>query len=266
MNISDHLSIGWHLMRREAYVAFGSLKTDAIDITVMTLSALFTFGYFMPGMGMPTTLCLPTYLGAVVVMALFFGFIRGGNMSIDLGSAKTTHFYTALPASLWVSLGVPVLSSMLRIMLFTVPSGVFGVWWLGHKSVLVLSWWRLGVMVTLGHLFLALLFMIALYQLTTDQYYGDLWPRLLGPMFSFGCLFFTWQGIARVAPQVAKLLLLNPMVHIIEGVRGAVFDPSLSLPFAMTSLVLTGLSAVFIVWYARAASRRLELVIQKRST
>lgn len=266
MNISDHLSIGWHLVRREAYVAVRSLKTDAIDVSVMILSAVFTFGYFMPGMGMPSALCVPTYLGAVVVMALFFGYTRGGVMSIDLNAAKTMHFYTSLPVSLWVSLGVPLIGSMLRIMLLTIPAGALGVWWLSDQSVLVFSWWRLLLMVVLGHLFLALLFMIALFRLTTDQYYGDLWPRLLGPMFSFGCLFFTWQAIARVSSSVAQLLLLNPMVHLIEGIRGAVFEPAHSLPFAMTSVVLAGLSALLVAWYAYAATRRLELVVQKGSS
>lgn len=264
MNISDHLSIGWHLLRREAYAAVRSFKTDLIDVIVMSLSAMFAFGYFMPGMGMPKHLSLPAYLGAVVVMALFFGFIRGGNMSIDISSAQTMHYYTSLPVSLWVSLGVPVIGSVLRTMLFTLPSGAFGIWWLQHNSQLALCWWKVGLMAVVGHLFLTFIFMIALFSLTTEQYYGDLWPRVLGPMFSFGCLFFTWRRIADAAPGVARLLLLNPMVHFIEGVRSGVLDPGSSLPLGITAPTLIGVCIALGTWYAYAARRRLALVVQRR--
>ena len=63
-------------------------------------------------------------------------------------------------------------------------------------------------------------------RFTPNVYLDNMWPRVLGPMFTLGCLLFTWNRIHSFSPKVSYLFLLSPVTYCVEELRHAVFLPT----------------------------------------
>ncbi len=89
----------------------------------------------------------------------------------------------------------------------------------------------------------------------SPQQIGLMFSVILAPMLFFGCAYYPWQGLSAV-PALKWAVLVNPMVYVSEGMRGAVTPslPHMPLPGVLAALVL--LSAGFWLAGARTFDRR----------
>lgn len=263
MNISSQLSIGWQLLRREVIALSSSWKNDLLDSFIMSGVAVATFGFFMPAMGMPLHLRLPLVIGSLIVSIMFFGYTTGVVLSVDLSNSNLWGYHLALPTSIWVIVGVQVLAFMIRILLFVIPAGVASIFALYEPGAMHIAWGGLLMMVVLSSAFFSLLFFWAVMHFRSDSYFNDLWPRLLAPMYSFGCLFFTWKGFATHRPYLAKILLCNPITYCIEGLRTALCGGNEYLPLTLCVPVLAGLCVGGVIACHRVVIKRLNPVLPR---
>jgi ABC-2 type transport system permease protein len=78
---------------------------------------------------------------------------------------------------------------------------------------------------------------------------------IVAPMIFFGCAYYPWKALD-AAPVVQVLVLINPLVYVSEGMRGALTP---SLPH-MSPLVVAGalvvLCGLFLALGLRAFDRR----------
>ena len=88
MDISDHLSIGWHLFCREMLVIASAARSGLIDACLMSIVSVLTFGYFLPEMGMPCEYSVPLFIGSLLILVLFFGYHTGASLATDLVSKR----------------------------------------------------------------------------------------------------------------------------------------------------------------------------------
>ncbi len=89
----------------------------------------------------------------------------------------------------------------------------------------------------------------------SPQQIGLMFSVILAPMLFFGCAYYPWQGLSAV-PALKWAVLVNPMVYVSEGMRGAVTPslPHMPLPGVLAALVL--LTAGFWLAGARTFDRR----------
>jgi ABC-2 type transport system permease protein len=82
------------------------------------------------------------------------------------------------------------------------------------------------------------------------QQIGLMFSIIVAPMLMFGCAYYPWRGLDRV-PVIKYLVLVNPLVYLAEGMRGAITPevPHMSLVASMSALVVT--AGVFWFWGRR---------------
>jgi len=71
------------------------------------------------------------------------------------------------------------------------------------------------------------------------QQIGLMFGVILAPMIFFGCAYYPWQGLSTV-PILKYAVLVNPLVYVAEGMRGALTPaaPHMPLPVVVTALVI----------------------------
>ncbi len=74
---------------------------------------------------------------------------------------------------------------------------------------------------------------------------GLLFSLVLAPMIMFGCAYYPWSALASF-PIVQKLVLLNPLVHASEGLRGVLTPHVEHMPVWVVMLVLALMDALIV--------------------
>src|SRR6201999_3011969 len=60
---------------------------------------------------------------------------------------------------------------------------------------------------------------------------------IVAPMLFFGCAYYPWRGLD-VVPVMKYLVLVNPMVYVAEGMRGALTPAVPHMPLAIVVVPL----------------------------
>jgi ABC-2 type transport system permease protein len=71
------------------------------------------------------------------------------------------------------------------------------------------------------------------------QQIGLMFSVIVAPMLFFGCAYYPWRGLD-VVPVMKYLVLVNPMVYVAEGMRGALTPsvPHMPLPLVVGALLV----------------------------
>jgi len=89
----------------------------------------------------------------------------------------------------------------------------------------------------------------------SPQQIGLVFSAIIAPMMFFGCVYYPWKGLDSL-PALKYLVLVNPMVYVAEGLRGALTPnlPHMSLTAVLIALVL--LTTSFSALGLRSFERR----------
>jgi ABC-2 type transport system permease protein len=71
------------------------------------------------------------------------------------------------------------------------------------------------------------------------QQIGLMFSAIIAPMIFFGCAYYPWRGLDAV-PVMKYVVLINPLVYVAEGMRGALTPevPHMPLPISMGALLV----------------------------
>ena len=79
------------------------------------------------------------------------------------------------------------------------------------------------------------------------QQIGLMFSIIVAPMLMFGCAYYPWRGLDRV-PVIKYPVLVNPLVYVAEGMRGAITPEVPHMPILAAAGALVVLAGGF--WYA----------------
>lgn len=87
------------------------------------------------------------------------------------------------------------------------------------------------------------------------QQIGLMFSAIIAPMLFFGCAYYPWRGLD-VLPVLKYAVLINPLVYVAEGMRGALTPdvPHMPLPASMGALV--AIAALFWMVGLRSFRKR----------
>jgi ABC-2 type transport system permease protein len=73
----------------------------------------------------------------------------------------------------------------------------------------------------------------------SPQQIGLMFSVVVAPMIFFGCAYYPWSGLSKV-PVVKYAVLINPLVYVAEGMRGALTPsvPHMNLGVVTVALVI----------------------------
>ena len=82
-----------------------------------------------------------------------------------------------------------------------------------------------------------------------------MFSSIIGPMIFFGCMYYPWKGLDSV-PVLKYAVLVNPLVYVAEGMRGAITPSLPHMPVPVVIGALVAITAAFWLLGMRTFRRR----------
>lgn len=224
-------------------------------MVIVFATNVIIFGYFMGGQGLSES------FGPFLLIAAIgsFGLIEVvGKVALflsDLEGEKAISQILIMPIkSHWVFLYMGIFwalsSAFLAILLF--PMGKLLLW--SRFDLSAISYLRLIPIFLSGSVFFGVFALWLSSMISSLSSLNTLWLRYVVPLWMFGTYFFSWRGAYEVNPLFGVILLLNPIVYVIEGMRAAALGNAGYIPYWISLLALW----VFIFLCATHAIKRLK--------
>jgi ABC-2 type transport system permease protein len=229
------------LLRRDVRVARSELPFFLVRTTMQPLLFIIVFGYLMPKMGLLKGSYGTTLLPGILAVSLATSAIQSVALPMvqDFGWTKEIEDRLLAPIPTWMVAAEKILAGVLQgviAALFVLPIGrlimgpianltfahggeVLAITILGATAFSALGMW-LGTGIA-------------------PQQIGLMFSVIIAPMLFFGCAYYPWRGLDAV-PVIKYLVLVNPLVYVAEGMRGALTPevPHMPIPVAVGALVL----------------------------
>ena len=249
------------MLHRDVKILQTGLLDRIINYALFMFFQSIVFGYLTPLMGMPKEMITPIFLGSIIFAMIGVCFSRSLVIINDITFGKHINFERALPMHRGWLLARYMLTLMIEFFVLSAPLLPFGKLYLG--SLLDFSHMRLLPLlgIYLCHLLFFSSFFLALVLLFDFHWYLDnVWPRILAPIELLGCVFYSWYGLYAVFPFAAKIMLFNPIVYLVEGLRATILAPAGFLPawFCALGLLMWTVASLFFAYIG--LTRRLDPV------
>lgn len=245
------------LLRRDLHVTRRELPYFLVRTTLQPLLFIVVFGYLLPRMGfvgrgygaalLPGVIAVSLTLSSVQSVALpmvqDFGFTREiEDRLLAPAPTRLIAFEKIFMGVLQGLIAAAVVLPMARLIMGPIDALT------GAHAVPVLLVTILGAAAFSN---LGLLMGTAI----NPQQIGLMFSVVVAPMIFFGCAYYPWQGLQAV-PAMKYAVLVNPLVYVAEGMRGALTPalPHMSLPAVVGALVM--LTALFWTLGIRSFERR----------
>lgn len=258
---NNNFSIFCALIKRDIKVFSSELIDTIIDGIVLIFTEVLLFGHFLPLMGMPAADIAAMYVGSVVFVLFFLG----ENLSIrhvfDLKHERFIDYHLLLPISRPWLFAHYIISFIIEAFLISSFLLLFGLMLLGNKFAIVeLHWIGLAIIYFLSLIFFGIFFLLLSFISGFEWFMDNVWPRILSPLYAFGCTVFTWNKVNELSPWLGKLCLLNPLTYVSEGLRAALIGGSefISLKICITMTIF--FIALFSCYLAYSIYKQLDPV------
>jgi ABC-2 type transport system permease protein len=235
------VSVFLALLRRDVRVARKELFFFLVRTTMQPLLFLIVFGYLLPKMSFLGKGYQTTLLPGILAVSLSLSAIQSVALPMvqDFGWTKEIEDRLLAPVPTQLIAAEKIVSGMIqgviaacvvlpiaRIVMGPIPAltlshagEVLLVMLLGSAAFSSLGMW-LGTAIA-------------------PQQIGLMFSVIIAPMIFFGCAYYPWRGLD-VVPVLKYIVLVNPMVYVSEGMRGALTPgvPHMSLGVVGVALII----------------------------
>ncbi len=234
------------LLRRDVRVARKELVFFLLRTTMQPLLFLIVFGFLLPKMNylgkgyqtalLPGILAVSLSLSAIQSVAL--------PMVQDFGWTKEIEDRLLAPVPTYLIAAEKIVSGVIQGLIaaaFVLPiarlvMGPIPALTLAHAGQVL-------IVATLGSLAFSSLGKW-LGTAIAPQQIGLMFSVIIAPMLFFGCAYYPWRGLD-VVPVMKYIVLVNPMVYVAEGMRGALTPAVPHMPLPVVGGALIVVVAVF---------------------
>lgn len=255
----NQLKIFFSILAHDARVYQRHIISRLIDACVWASAALYVAQYVMPKFGIDQSFASFLMIGNIAVWGMFE---IGTNMAIILGDLQgpnSLSYYLTLPIpSSWIFIRIALMDTYRSIIptLPLIPLGKLILW--NNFSLSSIHYPKLIFAWLLSHLCFGF-FGLFFSSITPNfDYITTIRQRFLFPLWFLGCYQFTWHMLHDASQSLAYLNLLNPVMYIMEGMRGAT-DLSLpKLPYFICMLMIILFTLIFAYFGITNFRKRLD--------
>ena len=245
------------LLRRDMRVARKELHFFLLRTTMQPLLFLIVFGYLLPRMGFVRGGYQSALLPGILAVSLCTSAIQSVALPMvqDFGWTREIEDRLLAPVPTWVVAAEKIVSGVLQgviAALFVLPIARLIMGPIAHLTFTNLG--GVAVVTVLGATAFSALGMWLGTGIAPQQI-GLMFSVIIAPMLFFGCAYYPWRGLDAV-PAMKWLVLLNPLVYVAEGMRGALTPevPHMPLPVSIGALLVV--AAIFWTMGLRSFRKR----------
>jgi ABC-2 type transport system permease protein len=250
-------SVFFALLRRDMRVARRELPFFLLRTTLQPLMFVIVFGYLLPRMGFMGRGYTTALLPGVLAISLTFSSIQSVALPMvqDFGWTKEIEDRLLAPVPILLVAAEKIVSGVLqgivsalfvlpvaRLIMGPIPNLTFA----HFGSVLLITILGAAAFSSLG------LFLGTAIQ---PQQIGLMFGVILAPMIFFGCAYYPWQGLSTV-PILKYAVLINPLVYVAEGMRGALTPAAPHMALGIVVVALIAVTALFWMLGMRSFLKR----------
>jgi len=229
------------LLRRDLRVARKEIAFFLVRTTMQPLLFLIVFGYLLPKMNFVGSGYQTALLPGILAVSLSFAAIQSVALPMvqDFGWTKEIEDRLLAPVPTRLVAAEKIVAGMIQGIIaaaFVLPIARIVMGPLPDLTLAHIG--ELFVVVVLGSAAFSALGMW-LGTAIAPQQIGLMFSVIIAPMLFFGCAYYPWRGLD-VLPVMKYLVLVNPMVYVAEGMRGALTPavPHMPLPLVAIALVV----------------------------
>ncbi len=229
------------LLRRDVRVARKELIFFLVRTTMQPLLFLVVFGYLLPKMSFLGKDYQTTLLPGILAVSLSVSAIQSVALPMvqDFGWTKEIEDRLLAPVPMGLIAGEKIVAGMIQGVIAACVVLPIARLVMGPIPALTLS--HAGVVVLIMLLGAAAFSSLGMWLGTAiaPQQIGLMFSVIIAPMLFFGCAYYPWRGLD-VVPVMKYIVLVNPMVYVAEGMRGALTPsvPHMPLVVVVTALVV----------------------------
>ena len=153
-------------------------------------------------------------------------------LTTDLQGERSISYALTLPLPQWMVFFRIAISNALQgmaIAIFILPMAKILLW--NNFCLEQMCLYKFLIIFVLAHLFYGFFSLWLASMVKNLEAIGDVWMRVVFPLWFLGGYQFTWASFVAKSPALAYLNLLNPLLYCMEGVRAAVMGQEGYLPF-----------------------------------
>jgi len=245
------------LLWRDIHVARRELPVFLLRTILQPLMFVIVFGALLPRMGFIQRGYTSALLPGVLAVSLAFASIQSVAlpMVVDFGWTREIEDRLLAPISIILVAVEKIVAGVLQGIVTAVLVLPIARLIMGPIDGLTFThaWEVIGVTIAGATAFSAL--GLVLGTAISPQNVGLMFSIIVAPMIFFGCAYYPWSGL-RVVPAMQYAVLINPLVYVAEGLRGALTPslPHMPLPFVLVGLAIH--STVFWIIGSRTFNKR----------
>ena len=248
------------LIRRDLHVFFPSILNGFIDSLVWSTLTLTIFSYSSFTVGSKAVpFAVFMACGNIAVWGLFEIIGHISKLVGDLTGRRSIEYDLTLPLPQWmvfVALGISNGMQSMLLSIFVLPISKIILW--NQFDLSTVSWGKFFLIFLQANLFygfFALCLASLMDRLDSLKY---IWRRIVSPVWLTGGFTFTWMSAYQIFPRASYLMLLNPLLCAVEGIRGAILGQQDYINFWYCSLALMGLTSIVAYIGISRMMRRLD--------
>ena len=245
------------LLHRDMRVARKELPFFLIRTTLQPLLFIIVFGFLLPKMGFMQSSYTATLLPGILAISLTFASIQAVALPMvqDFGWPNEIEDRLLAPVPTRLIAVEKIVAGVLQGFVsagFVLPVArlIMG----PIPGLTLMRFPEIVLIVVLGATAFSALGLL-LGTAISPQQIGLMFSVIIAPMLFFGCAYYPWSGLSAV-PFMKYAVLINPLVYVAEGMRGALTPGVPHMPFLVSVSALVLIVVIFWVAGIRSFERR----------
>lgn len=226
---------------RDVRVAIRELPFFLIRTTMQPILLLIVFGYLLPKMSFMSDAYKTTLLPGILAVSLTISAIQSVALPMvqEFGWTREIDDRLLAPVPTKVIVAEKIIGGVIQGMIAALV--VLPVARIILGPIAGLTFANAGLVLLVTVLGAAAFSALGMWLGTaiSPQQIGLMFSVIIAPMLFFGCAYYPWRGLD-VVPVLKYVVLINPLVYVAEGLRGALTPsvPHMSLPIVLVALVI----------------------------
>ena len=250
-------SVFFAFLRRDARVARREIVFSLVRTILQPVLFLIVFGFLLPRMGFVGKAYQAALLPGILAISMTMSSIQSVALPMvqDFGWTREIEDRLLAPVPTQLIAAEKIVAGMIQGAIAAMVVLPIARLVMGPIPGLTLTHFGEVLMVTI--LGAAAFSSLGLWLGTAiaPQQIGLMFSVIVAPMIFFGCAYYPWRGLD-VVPVVKYLVLLNPLVYVAEGLRGALTPDVPHMPLYAVAAALVVIAATFWTMGMRAFYKR----------
>jgi ABC-2 type transport system permease protein len=244
-------------LRRDIRVAIRELPFFLVRTTMQPVLLLIVFGYLLPKMQFMAGAYKMTLLPGILAVSLTISAIQSVALPMvqEFGWTREIDDRLLAPVSTRVIVAEKIVGGVLQGVISAlvilpiariILGPLVGVTFANAGLVLLVTVLGATAFSALG---------MWLGTAISPQQIGLMFSVIIAPMLFFGCAYYPWRGLD-VVPVLKYVVLINPLVYVAEGLRGALTPGVPHMPMTVVLIALVFITALFWTLGTRSFQKR----------